>query len=85
MVVFAGFCGLLNLVSRDTKLTKGELIEMIYHDKEQAQLEIDMNVKSIPGRWVIAEYDGQDGRRIYEPIRTCPLCGERSHKDGQRC
>lgn len=51
---------------------------MIYRDKEQALLELEMNRRMIPAyTWTLAEYDDASGRRIYEPIKVCNHCGER--------
>jgi hypothetical protein len=50
---------------------------MVYRDKEQAELELDMNRRELPQfTWKITEYD-LDGPRVYSPIKVCNLCGER--------
>ena len=57
----------------------------MYFDRSQAELELEMNKKALPMyRWVIAESDASDGRRIYRPIKTCHFCGEEL-TPGHRC
>ncbi len=50
----------------------------MYTNLKLAELEIMECRRDLPEfTWTLAQWDDQNGNRVYEPIRICNLCGER--------